>query len=128
MESNVTRIDKYLWATRVYKTRSVATEECRKGRVLMGDEPVKPSRVIKPGDIIVVRKPPVVYTYRVLSAIQSRVGAALVKESLEDLTPEAEKSKLSVKVNPPFGFRQRGTGRPTKRERRIIDRFREDPD
>ena len=74
------RVDKWLWAVRVFKTRSIATEACKKGRVMLGDTPVKPSRTLKPGDVVKVRKPPVTYSFRVLALTQNRLGAKLVPE------------------------------------------------
>ena len=117
------RIDKYLWAIRVYKTRSIATVECRKGRILVGNIAVKPSRMISENDVITVSKPPVSYTYRVLNPIENRVSAGLVPQYAEDLTPESEKLKLDLKRAVVTGYRPRGTGRPTKKERRTIDRW-----
>lgn len=117
------RIDKYLWAIRVYKTRSIATDECRKGRILVGNIAVKPSRMISENDVITVSKPPVSYTYRVLNPIENRVSAGLVPQYAEDLTPESEKLKLDLKRAVVTGYRPRGTGRPTKKERRTIDRW-----
>jgi len=118
-----TRIDKFLWAVRIYKTRSDASEACKKGRVIIGDVAVKSSRMITTGDKIIVRKPPVTYTYIVLSPIENRVGAKLVAEYLSDITPEEEKNKILPGHQILSGVRPRGTGRPTKRERREIDDF-----
>lgn len=127
-DSGSIRIDKFLWAARLYKTRSIASDECRKGRILINDIPVKPSRFIAAGEIITVKKPPVVYSYRVLGPSGNRVSAKLVGNLIEDLTPEEEKMKLDVRQPSPGGYRPRGTGRPTKKERRLIDRFRDDLD
>lgn len=80
------RVDKWLWAVRVFKTRSIATEACKKGRVMLGDTPVKPSRTLKPGDVVKVRKPPVTYSFRVLALTQNRLGAKLVPEYMENVT------------------------------------------
>ena len=120
-----TRIDKYLWSVRIYKTRSQAADACKNKRVLLNDNPVKPSRFVSPGDIIIVKKMPAVFTYRVLSIPPSRLGAKLLSTYLEDLTPEEEKAKLVARPAYNMGFRKRGLGRPTKRERRDIDRFRD---
>lgn len=127
-ESNAVRIDKYLWAIRVYKTRSIATDECRKGRIIINEVPVKPSRDVIANEIIMVRKPPVVYTIRIIEPIENRVSAKLVPLYAEDLTPDEEKAKLSIKNAASHGIRARGTGRPTKKERRLIDRFYDDYD
>lgn len=120
------RIDKYLWAVRLYKTRSIATDECRRGRVFIRDIQAKPSRIIVKDEIITVKKPPVSYTFRVLEPIGNRVSAKIAGQFIEDLTPEAEKAKLDISNSVGTGRRQRGTGRPTKKERRLIDRFQQD--
>lgn len=128
MEYPGIRVDKFLWAARLYKTRSIASEECRKGRILINDIQVKPSRFIVAGEIITVKKPPVVYSYRVIEPSGNRVSAKLVGNLVEDLTSEEEKMKLDVRQPAPGGYRPRGTGRPTKKERRLIDRLRDDLD
>jgi ribosome-associated heat shock protein Hsp15 len=117
------RIDKYLWAIRVYKTRALATEECKKGRVTINDMSVKPSRSVKAGEVIRVRKMPVVYAYRVIEPIQKRVGAKLVAQFAEDITPQEELDKLKMQDDF-FYKRERGAGRPTKKERRDLDRLK----
>jgi len=117
------RIDKYLWSIRVYKTRALATEECRKGRVMINDMSVKPSRSIKAGEVIRVRKMPVVFAYRVIEPIQKRVGAKLVEQFAEDITPQEELDKLKQQDDF-FYKRERGAGRPTKKERRDLDRLK----
>jgi ribosome-associated heat shock protein Hsp15 len=114
------RIDKYLWAVRLFKTRSLATEACKKGRISMDDAPVKPSRTVKAGDVIEVKKMPVYYSYRVLEPIEKRVGAKIVDQYVEDITPEEELKKLDMEDDF-FIKRDRGTGRPTKKERRLLD-------
>jgi ribosome-associated heat shock protein Hsp15 len=119
------RIDKFLWSVRVYKTRSQASEACRKGKVLIDEIPVKPSRILKVGDIIVVRKLPVVYTYQVIKLLEKRVSAKDVKTYCEDLTPQAELDKLKKDHITIVFKRERGAGRPTKRERRLMDKLRE---
>ena len=119
------RIDKFLWSVRIYKTRSMATEACRKGRVSIDDIPVKPSRQIKTGEIIQVRKPPVIYSYRLKEIPPSRVSAGLVDKYLEDNTPEEEKIKLDIKGKTAAGYRYKGSGRPTKKERRDLDSLRD---
>ena len=117
------RIDKWLCAARIFKTRTIAAAACKKGQVSMKGSPVKASRTIKVGDVIEVRKPPVTYSFRVLQAIEKRVGAKLIPEILENITaPEQyeilEMSKISGFVN-----RAKGTGRPTKKDRRSLDEF-----
>jgi len=120
------RIDKFLWAVRLYKTRSIASDECRKGRIFIRDIQVKPSRTILKDEIITVKKPPVSYTFRVLEPIENRVSAKIAGQFIEDLTPEEEKAKLDISNAVGTGRRQPGTGRPTKKERRLIDRFQKD--
>ena len=121
MEQVETRIDRFLWSVRLYKTRSIASDACKKGKVLLNDSSVKSSRLIKTNDKIIIKKLPVIYTYRVIGIPGSRISARLVSDYLEDLTPEEERSKSEVKTGPNFGYRIRGTGRPTKKERRNID-------
>jgi len=125
MEKQETRIDKYLWAVRLFKSRSAASEACKKGRVTMAGHPVKPSHDISVGEMITVRKPPVTYTYRVTGIPDNRLGAKLVTNYLLDLTPDDEKNKVKPDSGMFFGYRPRGTGRPTKRERRDIEDFLE---
>lgn len=117
------RIDKWLWAMRVFKTRSIATEACKKGRVMMGGNPVKPSKAIKEGDIIDVKKPPITYTFKVLKIANNRLGAKLVPEYLENLTPPSQYEILEMAKISGFVDRRKGLGRPTKRESRELNRF-----
>ena len=126
MKSEV-RIDKWLWAVRVFKTRTIATEAIKKGRVTMGDNPtpVKPSRTIKVGDIVNVRKPPVTYSFRVLALTENRLGAKLVPEYMEDVTPQSQYDLLEVVKISGFVQRRKGLGRPTKREGRELSKFTE---
>ena len=119
------RIDKYLWAVRIFKTRSLAANACRSGRILINNNPVKPSRTIERNEIIAVRKPPVTYSYRITGLTEKRVSAKFVHNYLEDLTPENEKIKLDMSQTGPASNRKKGTGRPTKKERRIIDRWKD---
>ncbi len=114
------RIDKYLWAVRLYKTRTLATEACKKGRITVDDMPAKPSRTVSMGDVIEVKKMPVVYSYRVKDPIEKRVGAKIVDQYVEDVTPQEELQKLDMQDDF-FIKRDRGAGRPTKRERRLLD-------
>lgn len=114
------RIDKYLWSIRIFKTRALASEACKKNKVLINDMSVKPSRSVAPGEVIQVKKVPVNYYYKVLVPIQKRVGAKLVADSMEDITPQEELDKLKLKDDF-FVTRDRGTGRPTKKDRRDLD-------
>lgn len=117
------RIDKWLWAVRLFKTRTLAAEACKKGRVSMNGTQVKPSRTIKPGEIVQVRKPPVTYSFKVLQAIEKRVGAKLVPEVMENVTPPDQYELLEMNRISGFIDRAHGTGRPTKKERRSLDEF-----
>ncbi len=117
------RLDKWLWAARIFKTRSIATDACKNGRVMMDGVKLKPSRMIKEGDKIQVRKSPVTYTFRVKQAIQNRVGAKLVPEVLENLTTPDQMELLEMNRISGFVNRAKGTGRPTKKDRRSIDDF-----
>ncbi|MCM1368802.1 MAG: RNA-binding S4 domain-containing protein [Candidatus Amulumruptor caecigallinarius] len=120
------RIDKWLWAMRVFKTRTIATEACKKGRVMMGGVAVKPSRAVKPGDVIDVRKPPVTYTFRVKGVTGNRLGARLVPEYLENITPQSQYDLLEMTKISGFVDRRKGLGRPTKRDSRELSKFKED--
>ena len=111
---------------RVFKTRSIATDACKKGRVLMGGNTVKPSKMIKEGDIIDVKKPPITYTFKVLKLANNRLGAKLVPEYLENLTPPAQYEILEMAKISGFVDRRKGLGRPTKRESRELNRFTEE--
>ena len=119
-------IDKFLWSVRIYKTRSIASDECRKGRIIINEIQVKPSRVVLKDEIIKVKKPPVIYAYRVIEPIENRVSAKLVTNFIEDLTPDEEKVKLNIRDSIGIIYREKGTGRPTKKERRQIDRITDD--
>jgi ribosome-associated heat shock protein Hsp15 len=120
------RIDKFLWSVRIYKTRSIAADACKKGKITMNEVHVKPSRLISKNEIIIVKKLPAIYTYKVLEPIENRVSAKLASKFLEDLTSDEEKAKLDIKNTVITGYRDKGTGRPTKKERRLIDRITED--
>ena len=115
------RLDKYLWAIRVYKTRTDATDACKGGKVRLNGYDVKPSKEVRPGDVIVVRKGAVTYTYKVLSLVDKRLGAKLVPDVAENQTPQEELDKLRAPVETFFLKRDRGTGRPTKKDRRQMD-------
>jgi ribosome-associated heat shock protein Hsp15 len=120
MEGGV-RIDKWLWAVRIFKTRSLASDACRSGKVKILDKAVKPSRELKTGEVISISLTPITKTVRVVALLGHRVSAKLVPDSMEDLTPEAEYQKLKRKSEIDFELRDRGTGRPTKRDRREIE-------
>lgn len=117
------RIDKWLWAVRIFKTRTLAADACKKGRITIGGSPIKPSRIIKPGDTIEVRKSPITYSFKVLQAIENRVGAKLVPEVMENVTPPAQYELLEMSRISGFIDRARGTGRPTKKDRRSLEEF-----
>ena len=120
------RIDKWLWAVRIFKTRTIATDAGKKGRVMINDVLVKPSRTVKPGDIVKVRKPPVTYSFRVLQCTQNRLGAKLVPDYMENITPQSELDLLDVVRISGFIDRRKGLGRPTKREGRDLASFTSD--
>lgn len=117
------RIDKWLWAARIFKTRSMAAAACKKGQVSIKGSQIKPSRMIKEGDVIEVRKSPVTFSFRVKQAIEKRVGAKLVPEILEDVTPPEQYEILEMSKISGFVDRARGTGRPTKKDRRSLEEF-----
>ena len=117
----VVRIDKFLWAVRVFKTRSEATDACKGNKVKVEGTNAKPSKMIKVGEIIVVRKAAIFYTFKVLKLTENRLGAKLVPEFVENLTPQAELDKLKAPVETLVLKRDRGTGRPTKRDRRQME-------
>jgi ribosome-associated heat shock protein Hsp15 len=123
-EESHKRIDKFLWAIRVFKTRSLATEACKKGKILIDGIPLKASRIVKQNDVLEIKKPPVVYSYVVKDFPKSRVSAKLVSEFVQDITSPEELSKLEMSDSF-FIKRDRGTGRPTKKERRNIDKLSE---
>lgn len=118
------RIDKWLWAVRIFKTRSQAAEACKKGRVLIDDVQVKPSRILKIDEIVFVKRPPVTYQYKVLGLLGKRQSASIAADYVEDITPEDEKVKLEIKRFAGFEIRDRGVGRPTKKQRRLIDELK----
>ncbi len=117
------RIDKWLWASRIFKTRTIAAEACKKGRVLINGVQMKPARMIKAGDIIQVRKSPITYSFKVLQPIEKRVGAKLVNDIMENVTTPDQYELLEMNKISGFVNRARGTGRPTKKERRSMDEF-----
>lgn len=121
--SESARIDKWLWAVRIFKTRSVAADAIKNSRVTIGNNNVKPSHVIKAGDIINVKKPPVTYSFKVLACIEQRVGAKLIPQVYENVTDPKQYKLLEMSRISGFVDRARGTGRPTKKDRRAIDAF-----
>lgn len=126
MAKEEARIDKWLWAARIYKTRSMAAEACKKGQVSREGAQLKASRTVKAGDTIDVRKPPVTYSFRVLQPIEHRVGARLLPEILENVTSKAQYDLLEMSRISGFVGRAKGTGRPTKKDRRDLDDFEDE--
>ncbi len=122
---NEVRIDKWLWAVRIFKSRTIAVEACKKGRVSIGGTNVKASRMIKVGDVIDVRKPPVTYSFKVLNLSERRMGAKLVPEYMENVTPQSQYDILELNRIGGFVNRAKGTGRPTKKDRRSMEDFTE---
>ncbi len=118
------RIDKWLWAVRIYKTRSLATTACREGRVTIGGQAAKASRDVKINDLILAKNGDITRTIKVLALLEQRVGAPVVKQFAEDLTPASEYQKQREPVLEPFFFRPKGAGRPTKKDRRAMERFK----
>lgn len=115
------RIDKFLWSIRAYKTHSEATDACNGGKIRLNGADVKPSKAVHRGDTIVVRKGPVTYTYRVIELVDKRQGAKTVPQFVDNLTPQSEMDKLHAPVETFFLKRDRGAGRPTKKDRRQMD-------
>lgn len=120
---NEVRVDKWLWAVRIFKTRTIASEACKKGRVMIDRVSVKPSRVIRVGEVIEVKKPPVTFSFKVLALADKRMGAKLVPQFMENVTPPDQYEILELNKISGFVDRQRGTGRPTKKERRDLEQF-----
>lgn len=121
--SEVARIDKWLWAARIFKTRSIAAQACKNGRVTIGGVQVKPSHTIKAGETVNVRKPPITYSFKVLKPIEQRVGAKMLPGVYENVTTKEQYELLEMSRISGFVDRARGTGRPTKKERRQMDAF-----
>ena len=117
------RIDKWLWAARIFKTRTIAADACKNGRVAVNGTNVKPSRTVKEGDVISVRKPPVTFSFRLIKPIEQRVGAKLLPDIYENVTPQDQYDLLEMNRISGFVNRARGTGRPTKKDRRQMDAF-----
>ena len=125
---NEARIDKWLWAARIFKTRTIAADAIKNGRVTIQGVNVKPSRMVKEGEVVSVRKPPITYSFKILKTIEQRVGAKLLPEIYENVTPSDQYELLEMNRISGFVARQRGTGRPTKKERRALDEFLFDVD
>lgn len=123
MMADTARIDKWLWASRVFKTRSIASDACKNGRVTINGLNVKPSHLIRQGEVINVKKPPVTYSFKVLQCIENRVGAKLIPQIYENVTDAKQYELLEMSRISGFVDRARGTGRPTKKERRSLDAF-----
>jgi ribosome-associated heat shock protein Hsp15 len=117
------RLDKWLWAVRIFKARALATDACRAGSVHIRDEPAKPARTVRPGDIVSVRQGLITRTLRVVAVPRSRMGAKLVAEFCTDLTPAAEFEKARLHRVQQVLAREKGSGRPTKRDRRLLERL-----
>ena len=122
-ETTEARVDKWLWAARIFKTRSIAADAIKNGRVTIGGMNVKPSRMVKVGEVVSVRKPPVTYSFKILKTIEQRVGAKLLPEIYENVTSPDQYELLEMNRISGFVNRQRGTGRPTKKDRRALDDF-----
>lgn len=120
---NEVRVDKWLWAVRIFKTRTIAADACKKGRVMIDQVAVKPSRNIRVGDVIEVRKAPITFSFKVLALTDKRMGAKLVSQFMENVTPPEQYEVLELNKISGFVDRQRGTGRPTKKERRDLEQF-----
>ena len=117
------RLDKWLWAARIYKTRTLAADACKNGRITINGAQAKPSRTVKAGDKVGVKKPPVIYTFRVIQPIEKRVGAKLLPDILENITDPSQLEVLEMSKISGFIGRAKGTGRPTKKDRRALDEF-----
>lgn len=124
--ANEARLDKWLWAARIYKTRTLAADACKNGRVTINGAQAKPSRTVKTGDEVGVKKSPITYTFRVKQAIEKRVGAKLLPDVLENITSAQQYELLEMSRISGFVGRARGTGRPTKKDRRALDEFVEE--
>lgn len=124
---NEVRIDKWLWAVRIFKTRTVAAEACKKGRIMIGGVTIKPSRMIKAGEVIQVRKPPITFSFKVVALADKRMGAKLVPDFMENVTTPDQYEILEMNKISGFVDRARGMGRPTKKDRRELEQFT-DPD
>lgn len=121
--ANEARVDKWLWAARIFKTRSIAADACKNGRVTKNGVNIKPSHIVKVGETVCVRKPPITYSFKILDAIEQRVGAKLIPGVYENVTTADQYELLEMNRISGFVDRARGTGRPTKKERRSLDAF-----
>ena len=119
------RIDKWLWAVRLFKTRTLAAEACKKGKVIIENLPAKASRNIKIGEIIQIKKTPITYSFKVIAFPSSRLGAKLVPEYMTNVTPPEQYEILELSKTSGFIDREKGTGRPTKKDRRALEEFTE---
>lgn len=125
-EKTEVRIDKWLWAVRLFKTRTLAIEACKKGRIMIGGMNIKPSRMIKAGDVIQIKRPPITYSFKALALSEKRMGAKLVPQFMEDVTPSSEYAILEMSKASGFIDRGKGMGRPTKKDRRDLVDFIDD--
>lgn len=123
MANDTARVDKWLWAARIFKTRSIAANACKNGRVTIKGVNVKPSHLIRAGETICVKKPPVTFSFKVLQCIEQRVGAKLIPQIYENITDAKQYEMLEMSRISGFVNRARGTGRPTKKDRRSLDAF-----
>ncbi len=117
------RVDKWLWTTRVFKTRSIAADACKKGRVTIGNRSAKPAMTVKVGDVVRVRKSPITFSFKVVGITSNRVGPKLVENFLKNVTPPEEYQILELQQLSGYQGRAKGTGRPTKKDRRDLDQF-----
>ena len=117
------RLDKWLWAARIFKTRTIAADACKNGRVTVDGQTLKPARTVKVGEVVSVKKPPITYSFKNLNAIETRVGAKLISEVYENVTDPKQYELLEMSRISGFIDRARGTGRPTKKDRRALDAF-----
>lgn len=124
-EKEEVRIDKWLWSVRLFKTRTMAIDACKKGRIMINNMPIKPSRMIKRDEVIQIKKSPIIYSFQVIDLIERRVGAKLVPNYMKDVTPPSEYQILEMSKISGFVDRAKGTGRPTKKDRRNLEQFSE---
>ena len=117
------RLEKWLWAARIFKTRTIAADACKNGRVTVDGQTLKPARTVKVGEVVSVKKPPITYSFKILNAIETRVGAKLISEVYENVTDPKQYELLEMSRISGFIDRARGTGRPTKKDRRALDAF-----
>ena len=119
------RIDKWLWSVRLFKTRTLAAEACKKGKITLANSPVKASRNIRIGEVVQIKKTPITYSFKVIAFPSSRLGANLVHEYMTNVTPPEQYEILELSKTSGFIDREKGTGRPTKKDRRVLDEFTE---